>query len=62
MVGSLAALVHAVIAVRTALPDLVIPWWVWLSIAGVILVIIASTYEARLRDARRLGEAVRALR
>ena len=62
VVGSLAALVHAVIAVRTALPDLVIPWWVWLSIAGVILVIIASTYEARLRDARRLGEAVRALR
>lgn len=62
VMGSLAALVHAVIAIRTALPELVIPWWVWLSIAGLILVVVASTYEARLRDARRFGEAVRALR
>ncbi|WP_175957211.1 SCO7613 C-terminal domain-containing membrane protein [Schaalia sp. Marseille-Q2122] len=62
LAGSIAAIIHAVIAVRTALPNLVIPWWVWLSIAGVILVVVASTYEARLRDARRLGEAVRALR
>ncbi|RRC95403.1 SCO7613 C-terminal domain-containing membrane protein [Schaalia canis] len=62
LAGSIAALIHAVIAVRTALPELVIPWWVWLSVAGLILVVVASTYEARLRDARRLGEAVRALR
>lgn len=62
LAGSVAAIIHSVIAVRTALPDLVIPWWVWLSIAGLILVVVASTYEARLRDARRIGEAVRALR
>lgn len=62
LLGTVVGLGHAIFAVRTALPDLVVPWWVWLSIAGVILVTVATTYEARVRDARRLEQAVRALR
>ncbi|MDO5080540.1 SCO7613 C-terminal domain-containing membrane protein [Buchananella hordeovulneris] len=62
LLGTFVGLGHAIFAVHTALPDLVVPWWVWLSIAGVILVTVATTYEARVRDARRLEQAVRALR
>lgn len=32
------------------------------AIAGIILVAVASTYEARMKDAKRLAEHVRALR
>ncbi|BDZ63138.1 hypothetical protein GCM10025877_00760 [Agromyces mangrovi Wang et al. 2018] len=29
-------------------------WWVWLGIAGVLLIVIAATYERQLRTARRV--------
>lgn len=60
--GAIAGFVHGAIAVHEALPDLAVPWWVWLTIAGIILVAVASTYEARMKDAKRLAEHVRALR
>ena len=62
LLGGAAALVHAVIAVRTAWPELVVPWWAWLALAGVVLVTLAVTYEARMRDLRRLRVAIEALR
>jgi len=37
-------------------------WWLWLGIAGVLLVIIAATYERRLRSARGAVARLAALR
>lgn len=62
VVGSIAAIVHAVLAMHYALPDLVVPWWVWLSLAGITLVVMGTTYEARLRDAQRIGTLLRQMR
>jgi len=39
-----------------------VPWWLWLGVAGILLIFIAATYEARLRDARRAVRTFRALR
>ena len=60
--GAAIGLAHGVIAVRRVLPDLAVPWWVWLAAAGALLVLFAASYEARKRDAQRLATAVRALR
>lgn len=62
VLGTIVGVVHAIIAIRTTLPELVVPWWVWLAIAGSILVTVAATYEARMRDARRLAQTIRSLR
>ncbi|KHK96170.1 hypothetical protein LK09_16155 [Microbacterium mangrovi] len=37
-------------------------WWLWLAIAGVILIVIAATYERQLRFAKRVIGTVAALR
>lgn len=37
-------------------------WWLWLGIAGVLLIVIAATYERRIREVRAVALAIRALR
>lgn len=37
-------------------------WWLWLGIAGVILVALAATYERQLRLARRVAHSIAELR
>jgi hypothetical protein len=37
-------------------------WWLWLGIAGVLLIAIAATYERRIRELRAVALAVRSLR
>jgi len=37
-------------------------WWLWLGIAGVLLVVVAATYERRLRSARAAVARLAALR
>ncbi|WP_448811998.1 SCO7613 C-terminal domain-containing membrane protein [Agromyces bauzanensis] len=37
-------------------------WWLWLGIAGVILVVLAATYERQLRLARRVAHSIAELR
>lgn len=44
------------------IPDFAVPWWVWLAIAGTLLVAFAITYEARMRDLRRIWHSFRQLR
>lgn len=39
-----------------------VPWWIWTAIAGVILVVLAATYEAQLRTAKRVATKFTALR
>lgn len=37
-------------------------WWLWLGIAGVLLVVLAATYERQLRLARGVARTIAALR
>lgn len=62
VLGSLTGIAHAILATRRAFPELVVPWWVWLALAGSALIFIAATYEARRRQARALFASVTALR
>ncbi|WZH38475.1 MAG: hypothetical protein PIR02_07335 [Microbacterium enclense] len=37
-------------------------WWLWLGIAGVLLIVVAATYERRIREVKAVALAIRALR
>ncbi|SDO29794.1 hypothetical protein SAMN04487848_0254 [Microbacterium sp. ru370.1] len=37
-------------------------WWLWIGVAGALLVTVAATYERRLREVKAVGLAIRALR
>ncbi|MFJ6653310.1 SCO7613 C-terminal domain-containing membrane protein [Microbacterium sp. NPDC091313] len=37
-------------------------WWLWLGIAGVLLIVVAATYERRIRQLRAVALAIRGLR
>lgn len=64
VMGGAVLLVHAVAQLWpwiTALYEAVW-WWLWLGIAGVLLVVIAATYERQLRTARAAFSRLAALR
>lgn len=37
-------------------------WWLWLAIVGVLLIVVAATYERRIREVKAVALAIRALR
>ncbi len=37
-------------------------WWLWLGIAGVLLIVVAATYERRIREVKAVALAIRSLR
>ena len=37
-------------------------WWLWLAIVGALLIVIAATYERRIREVKAVALAIRALR
>ncbi|GGA76028.1 hypothetical protein GCM10011490_28530 [Pseudoclavibacter endophyticus] len=39
-----------------------VPWWIWLAVAGVVLLALAIRFEASLRDARKSAATIRAMR
>lgn len=62
LIGIVAAVLHLIVMWRMLLPPIAIPWWAWLAAAGILLVFVAATYEARLRDARKLAQGIKSLR
>lgn len=64
LLGGTVLLVHAIVQLWpwiTALYEAVW-WWLWLGIAGVLLVVLAATYERQLRLARGTVRSIAALR
>lgn len=64
LLGGAVLLVHAIVQLWpwiTALYEAVW-WWLWLGIAGVLLVVLAATYERQLRLARGTVRSIAALR
>lgn len=62
LIGIVAAVLHLIVMWRMLLPPIAIPWWAWLAAAGILLVFVAATYEARMRDARKLAQGIKSLR
>ena len=64
LLGGTVLLVHAIVQLWpwiTALYEAVW-WWLWLGIAGVLLVVLAATYERQLRLARGTIRSIAGLR
>jgi hypothetical protein len=64
LLGGAVLLVHAIVQLWpwiTALYEAVW-WWLWLGISGVLLVVLAATYERQLRLARGTVRSIAALR
>ncbi|SJM50971.1 SCO7613 C-terminal domain-containing membrane protein [Gulosibacter sp. 10] len=62
VLGSAAVVAHIIVALNWMVPNLSVPWWLWLGSAGALLIFVAATYEARLRNAKSLVRSFRALR
>jgi len=66
LLGGIVLLVHAVAqlwpwiaALYESVSGL---WWLWLGIAGVLLIVVAATYERRIREVKAVALAIRGLR
>ncbi|MEF3403946.1 SCO7613 C-terminal domain-containing membrane protein [Agromyces sp. CCNWLW203] len=64
LLGGAVLLVHALVQLWPWITDLyeAVWWWLWLGIAGVLLVVLAATYERQLRLARGTIRSIAALR
>lgn len=64
LLGGGVLLVHGVVQLWPAITWLyeAVWWWLWLGIAGVLLVVLAATYERQLRLARTTISSIGALR
>ena len=39
-----------------------VPWWLWAGIGGVVLIVLAATYESRIRDLKAVARGISSLR
>ncbi|MDQ0892543.1 SCO7613 C-terminal domain-containing membrane protein [Agromyces ramosus] len=64
LLGGAVLLVHAIVQLWPWITELyeAVWWWLWLGIAGVLLVVLAATYERQLRLARGTVRSIAALR
>ncbi|KRC62947.1 hypothetical protein ASE14_03885 [Agromyces sp. Root81] len=64
LLGGAVLLAHALVQFWPWITDLyeAVWWWLWLGIAGVLLVVLAATYERQLRLARGTIRTIAALR
>ncbi|KRF30980.1 SCO7613 C-terminal domain-containing membrane protein [Yonghaparkia sp. Soil809] len=64
LIGAIVLLVHLLVQSWPLLEDIgrAVEWWLWLGLAGVVVVAIAARYERRLQNARDLVRRIRDLR
>lgn len=64
VLGGVVLLVHALWQLWPWIADIyeAVWWWLWLGIAGVVLVVLAATYERQLRLARGVVRSIAGLR
>ena len=64
LLGGAVLLAHAIVQLWPWITQLyeAVWWWLWLGVAGVLLVALAATYERQLRLARGVARTIAALR
>lgn len=64
LIGAVVLLVHALAQLWPwiSLAYGAVPWWLWLGVGGVILIVLAARYEQRIRDLRSIALRISALR
>jgi len=64
LIGTIVLLIHLLVQSWPLLEDIgrSVEWWLWLGLAGVVVVAIAARYERRLQNARDLVRRIRDLR
>jgi hypothetical protein len=64
LLGSVVVIVHALAQLWPwiSVAYQATPWWLWLGIGGVILILLAARYERRIRDVKSIVLRVSALR
>lgn len=64
LIGAVVVVLHALAQLWPWISGLYgsMPWWLWAGVGGVILIVLAATYEARIRDVRAVARGVSSLR
>ena len=64
LLGGGVLLAHAIVQLWPWITQLyeAVWWWLWLGVAGVLLVALAATYERQLRLARGVARTIAGLR
>lgn len=64
IIGAVVLLLHGLAQLWPWISDLysAIPWWLWVGVGGILLIVVAATYEKRIRDARAVARSIRSLR
>lgn len=64
LIGAAVVVLHGLAQLWPWISDLYgsVPWWLWAGIGGVILIVIAATYESRIRDLKAVARGVSSLR
>jgi hypothetical protein len=64
LLGCTVVLVHAIVQLWPwiSVAYEATPWWLWLGVGGVILIVLAARYEQRIRDIKSIALKVSALR
>ncbi|MCU1552262.1 MAG: hypothetical protein JWR36_2822 [Glaciihabitans sp.] len=64
ILGVVVALIHGIgtfaVQIRTAYES--VPWWLWLGIGGILLILLAARYEKRIQNLRSVAMRVGSLR
>ena len=64
VIGAVVALIHAIAQLWPwiSIAYGAVPWWLWLGIGGVILIVLAAHYEQRIKNLKSIALRVSALR
>jgi hypothetical protein len=64
IIGAVVLLLHGLAQLWPWISNLysAIPWWLWIGVGGILLIVVAATYEKRIRDARAVARSIRSLR
>ena len=64
VIGALVLLVHAVAQLWPwiSLAYGAVPWWLWLGVGGVVLIVLAARYEQRIANFKAIAVNISALR
>lgn len=64
IIGAVVLVLHGLAQLWPWISDLysAIPWWLWVGVGGILLIVVAATYEKRIRDARAVARSIRSLR